>query len=431
MKVNFVHHVSYELRSPLTTIIGFAHFLSDPSTGPLTLKQSEYLSYITSSTNALLAIINNILDLATIDAGAMSLSLGPVDVRKAIEQAAAGVQDRLATDNIHLDVEMSDATAPFVADERRVVQVLYNLLANAVGFSPQGGTVTLTADPARQPDDLLRHRPGPRHSAGKPGQGVRLVRSQRQRLAPSRRRTRSLAGPLVRRDAWRHRSRSIRSWAAARPSPASFPPSRRCAALPNDGLLVLHGRSRRRSGDRRPDGRSRPPDRRTRRHHALGRSRRRQDDRGASADSLSCGRRRARGAEPDLYARAGLRPFDARAACRPLSRQRRERTRRTRPRAVSRRHAGADRMARSRRQSAARRSDRYRLQPSRRSGDSRRARGDRDRARRGAGNRQAAVGLARLPRKIRRDAGDAQAHGGRCFDALLRTARVRMDARRS
>ena len=109
MKVNFVHHVSYELRSPLTTIIGFAHFLSDPSTGPLTLKQSEYLSYITSSTNALLAIINNILDLATIDAGAMSLSLGPVDVRKAIEQAAAGVQDRLATDNIHLDVEVSEA----------------------------------------------------------------------------------------------------------------------------------------------------------------------------------------------------------------------------------------------------------------------------------------------------------------------------------
>jgi signal transduction histidine kinase len=145
MKVNFVHHVSYELRSPLTTIIGFAHFLSDPSTGPLTLKQSEYLSYITSSTNALLAIINNILDLATIDAGAMSLSLGPVDVRKAIEQAAAGVQDRLATDNIHLDVAVADASAPFIADERRVVQVLYNLLANAVGFSPPGGTVAVTA----------------------------------------------------------------------------------------------------------------------------------------------------------------------------------------------------------------------------------------------------------------------------------------------
>src|SRR5580698_2652387 len=70
MKVDFVHHVSYELRSPLTTIIGFAHFLSDPVTGPLMPKQAEYLGYITASTNALLAIINNILDLATIDAGA-------------------------------------------------------------------------------------------------------------------------------------------------------------------------------------------------------------------------------------------------------------------------------------------------------------------------------------------------------------------------
>src|SRR6266702_4482806 len=97
MKVDFVHHVSYELRSPLTTIIGFAHFLSDPVTGPLTPKQEEYLGYITASTNALLAIINNILDLATIDAGAMSLSLGSVDIRKTIEAAAEGIQDRLAT----------------------------------------------------------------------------------------------------------------------------------------------------------------------------------------------------------------------------------------------------------------------------------------------------------------------------------------------
>ena len=75
IKIEFVHHVSYELRSPLTNIIGFAHFLGDPAFGPLTDKQREYLGYITASTNALLALINNILDLATIDAGAMTLSL--------------------------------------------------------------------------------------------------------------------------------------------------------------------------------------------------------------------------------------------------------------------------------------------------------------------------------------------------------------------
>ncbi len=145
MKIDFVHHVSYELRSPLTTIIGFAHFLSDPVTGPLTPKQAEYLGYITASTNALLAIINNILDLATIDAGAMSLNLGSVDIRKTIEAAAEGIQDRLATDRIELKVNVDPKIGSFVGDERRVVQVLYNLLANAVGFSPQNATVGLSA----------------------------------------------------------------------------------------------------------------------------------------------------------------------------------------------------------------------------------------------------------------------------------------------
>jgi signal transduction histidine kinase len=145
MKVDFVHHVSYELRAPLTTIIGFAHFLSDPSTGPLTPKQAEYLDYVTKSTNALLALTNNILDLATIDAGAMKLELGSVDVRKAIEAAAEGIQDRLATDRIRLDADIDPQIGSFVGDERRVVQVLYNLLANAVGFSPPDSTVRVSA----------------------------------------------------------------------------------------------------------------------------------------------------------------------------------------------------------------------------------------------------------------------------------------------
>jgi signal transduction histidine kinase len=145
MKVDFVHHVSYELRSPLTTIIGFAHFLSDPVTGPLMPKQAEYLGYITASTNALLAIINNILDLATIDAGAMSLNLGAIDIRKTIDAAAEGIQDRLATDRIELKVDVDPNIGSFVGDERRVVQVLYNLLANAVGFSPQDAIIGLSA----------------------------------------------------------------------------------------------------------------------------------------------------------------------------------------------------------------------------------------------------------------------------------------------
>jgi signal transduction histidine kinase len=196
LKIDFVHHVSYELRSPLTNIIGFAHFLGDPVTGPLTDKQREYLGYITSSTNALLAIINNILDLASIDAGAMTLNLGPVDVRKTMEAAAEGVQDRLIKNGIRLEIRAAPDIGSFVADERRVRQALFNLLANAVGFSPVGETVTFTAQrlkdalvfsvtdrgpgiPVDVQDKVFdwfeTHSLGSRHRG--PGLGLSLVRS--------------------------------------------------------------------------------------------------------------------------------------------------------------------------------------------------------------------------------------------------------------
>ena len=146
IKIDFVHHVSYELRSPLTNIIGFVHLLGDPSTGPLATKQREYLDYITVSTNTLLALINNILDLATIDAGRMQLNLGPVDIRETMAAAAEGVQDRLVSAGLVLDMQAGNDVGSFVADERRVRQILFNLLANAVSFSPPGATVTLLAE---------------------------------------------------------------------------------------------------------------------------------------------------------------------------------------------------------------------------------------------------------------------------------------------
>jgi len=196
IKIDFVHHVSYELRSPLTNIIGFVHLLSDPSTGPLQPKQREYLDYITVSTNTLLALINNILDLATIDAGRMQLNLGPVDIRATMDASAEGVQDRLVAAGLVLDIRAPQNIGSFVADERRVRQILFNLLANAVSFSPPGGKVTLLAD--RRPDAIVfsvtDHGPGipphvlekvfdwfETHSLGSqhrgPGIGLSLVRS--------------------------------------------------------------------------------------------------------------------------------------------------------------------------------------------------------------------------------------------------------------
>ncbi|MBV9555891.1 MAG: PAS-domain containing protein [Pseudolabrys sp.] len=162
IKIDFVHHVSYELRSPLTNIIGFAHFLSDPSFGPLTAKQEEYLSYITVSTNSLLAIINNILDLATIDAGAMTLNVGRVDIRATMESAAEGIQDRLVKDNLTLDIRVAADAGSFEGDERRIRQVLFNLLSNAVGFSPPNETITLSAtrEPGAVVFSVSDHGPG-------------------------------------------------------------------------------------------------------------------------------------------------------------------------------------------------------------------------------------------------------------------------------
>jgi signal transduction histidine kinase len=196
IKIDFVHHVSYELRSPLTNIIGFVHLLDDPATGPLQQKQREYLDFITVSTNTLLALINNILDLATIDAGRMQLNLGEVNIRSAMEAAAEGVQDRLVASDLILDIRSTPQIGSFVADERRVRQVLFNLLANAVSFSPAGGTVTLLADRSAEgvmfsvtdsgpgiPADVLgkvfdwfeSHSLGSQHRG--PGIGLSLVRS--------------------------------------------------------------------------------------------------------------------------------------------------------------------------------------------------------------------------------------------------------------
>ena len=146
LKNTFVSHVSYELRSPLTTIIGFAQLLDDPVIGPLNEKQREYLAHITDSSSALLAIINDILDLATIDAGAMALDLAEVDAITAVEAAAEGVRIRLSERGVRLSIRVPGDVGSFVADEKRVRQVLFNLLSNAIGFSPEGGEVKLTAE---------------------------------------------------------------------------------------------------------------------------------------------------------------------------------------------------------------------------------------------------------------------------------------------
>jgi signal transduction histidine kinase len=152
LKNAFIQHVSYELRSPLTNIIGFAQLLSDPKFGPLTPKQNEYVDYILSSSSALLAIINDILDLATIDAGIMELDVSAVDVARTVQAAVEGLKDRLNESGIELKLEVAPDVGVIEADERRLRQVLFNLLSNALRFSDVGGEIDVSC---RRDEDAL------------------------------------------------------------------------------------------------------------------------------------------------------------------------------------------------------------------------------------------------------------------------------------
>ncbi len=144
LKNAFISHISRELRTPLTNIIGFSELLASPRTGLLNAKQREYLNDIRSSSVALLTIINDILDLTVIDAGALELNLMPVDVREVIDDAELGVRERLAKHNLKLDVEVDAGVDAIIADRQRLTQILFNLLSNAISFSEDGSVITLS-----------------------------------------------------------------------------------------------------------------------------------------------------------------------------------------------------------------------------------------------------------------------------------------------
>ena len=144
LKSDFVSHVSYELRTPLNSMLGFAQMLAEPAFGPLTKKQREYVDDILASGTTLRAIVDDILDLATIDAGSLQLQLAPVRVSAIIEAAKHGVEERLKQNDVQLEVEIEEGVDEVVADASRVIQILYNLLSNAIGFSEPNSVARLT-----------------------------------------------------------------------------------------------------------------------------------------------------------------------------------------------------------------------------------------------------------------------------------------------
>jgi signal transduction histidine kinase len=147
LKDAFVQNVSYELRSPLTNIIGFADLLASGTAGPLNDKQVSYTNYIRASSATLGVLIDNILDLANVDAGIAELQPEPQDVAALVEKARAGLVATFPEVDgeraLNLKVVIEPDLPPFVADGARVVNVLYNLLSNAARFSEPGGEIRL------------------------------------------------------------------------------------------------------------------------------------------------------------------------------------------------------------------------------------------------------------------------------------------------
>ena len=147
LKDAFVQNVSYELRSPLTNIIGFADLLASETVGPLTDKQKAYTDYIRASSVTLGVLIDNILDLATVDAGIAQMKSEPQDVAALIEKAKAGLAatfpDIDGEEPLNIEIDIPEELPPLYADGTRIVQVLYNLLSTAARFTEPGGKVRL------------------------------------------------------------------------------------------------------------------------------------------------------------------------------------------------------------------------------------------------------------------------------------------------
>lgn len=142
-KSQFLANMSHELRTPLNAIIGFSEILHDRTFGELTPKQERYVGNILSSGRHLLQLINDILDLSKVEAGRVQLEYAAFSSLTAVRTVDNLVKALLQKKNITLEVEPEAGLPPLIADQAKFKQVLYNLISNAIKFTPDGGKVVV------------------------------------------------------------------------------------------------------------------------------------------------------------------------------------------------------------------------------------------------------------------------------------------------
>ncbi len=145
LKSEFIANVSYELRTPLNAIIGFAEILANQYFGALSPRQLDYSRGILDSSHRLMTLINDILDLATIEAGYMTLETGRVAVCDMLDAVMTLTRERARSQSLTLTSSCPPDIGAIAADERRLKQALFNLVSNAIKFTPAGGTIRLEA----------------------------------------------------------------------------------------------------------------------------------------------------------------------------------------------------------------------------------------------------------------------------------------------
>jgi len=137
--------MSHELRTPMNHIIGFSELMIEKHFGELTAEQEEYLGDILHSGKHLLSLINDILDLSKVEAGKTELEPAECSICDILENSIIMVKEKSLKHRIQVSTDIQGISKKIIADERKIKQILYNLLANAVKFTPPGGRVSLTA----------------------------------------------------------------------------------------------------------------------------------------------------------------------------------------------------------------------------------------------------------------------------------------------
>jgi len=193
VKSNFLSAVSYDLKSPLNTIIGFAEILSQGYLGQLTREQHAHSQGIVDSAQGLLSVVNNILDLASVEAGCLKLNIQPVRIQDFLDLLSKSVQPSIAKYGLKFSTTRHTPQDIFHFDEHRLKQVLLHLMYNSVRETPEGGEISVdvhTTDTHLQisvsdtgvgiPKDTYSHvfgtfeKESPKSRAGYPGSGLGL-----------------------------------------------------------------------------------------------------------------------------------------------------------------------------------------------------------------------------------------------------------------